>query len=143
MGLVILDLNGVLVETEHQGSKVQVTYLEGYEAFLETLLEKHHVAIWSSKTYKNVNRIVSRFPRHIRDRLLFIWSRSQCDVRGVMGRKDLRKVRESYPEFESVVLVDDTLEKIRMNPYPSTFLVQPEMTWKMILEGIEKRMSEL
>ena len=88
--LLILDLNGTLlvsswrriVNTHHKAVRAgkRNLYIRPHlEEFLRTVFEHFRVAVWSSHSDENTNRIVEAvFTPAQRARLYFVWGRSKC-----------------------------------------------------------------
>ena len=138
--LIILDLNGVLIDREYnkeanpeEGVNEKVgNFLvwkrPALDGFLQGLFERYHVAVWSSVKAWNLDQLVKYIFNdkafHHED-LAFCWSQDQCDQeehpdeelrdKKPLFVKDLSKVWEAFPQFdcENTVIIDDTPEKIR------------------------------
>lgn len=143
--LVILDLNGVLIDRQYgkglapeEGISWKVgsflVYVRpGLNDFLTWLFENYDVAVWSSVKKFNVDQLVKfifddepyRFSK-----LKFVWHQDMTDqeenpdpaLRNVkpLFIKDLRKVWDAFPEYDhtNTILVDDTKEKVRATGLP-------------------------
>jgi hypothetical protein len=94
---------------------------------LDALFTKFTVAIWSSAKSETLQQLVELLiPEGMREKLLFVWSQTECnaapskkksDASKVLYLKNLTKVYHHFPFWSpsSTVLVDDTLEKLVNN----------------------------
>ncbi|XP_076929171.1 uncharacterized protein LOC143593427 [Bidens hawaiensis] len=151
--LLILDVNGLLADVLSDRPKdfIADKYMHGraifkrpyLDDFLRFCLERFHVAIWSSRTWKKLDPLVYFLVRDLRWKLLFVWlsnkyylsDRCQClnsciDTLEVKHKsivmKDLRKIwDEDGPNNKWVkgtfnesntLLVDDSPYKGLLNP---------------------------
>lgn len=145
--LVILDLNGVLVERVHMSKqkflKTEYTFLtpNGYYVFVRpytkrllTFLFKHFdVAVWSSMNKQNTMFVVERvFNKKQRESLRFVYTQSQCDIHESMEKlyyyKRISKITKNFNYHEDhILLVDDSPNKAVFNPsytaiHPKTYV---------------------
>ncbi|KAI8096921.1 HAD-like domain-containing protein [Halteromyces radiatus] len=120
--LLILDLNGTLVSrTKGSHSLYSRPYLE---PFLDYIFDNFSVMVWSSATYKNVDKMCEIFGKH-RKNLILIWTRSNFGLseadynRKVITIKDLELVWKELPKYnaKNTILMDDSPEKTILQPY--------------------------
>lgn len=129
--LVILDLNGTLVETSfhrlpnaHYNCIVRKKFvynrpfLEHFLDFIFSHPDVTAVAIWTSCQEVNAIPLVNMVFEG-RPKPLFVWHREQCDKVERFGDKyatikDLRKVWETYPDFgpSNTLIIDDSPSKL-------------------------------
>jgi hypothetical protein len=153
--LLVLDLNGILCHrvrrhkqqpTETTGSTTTVTDGEyrpqlgpkvahtpiiprpNVTSFLEYLDQHFCLAIWTSAKTKTAKKIIALLiPEPIRERLLFVWAQSQCEVDDSstipksetetiekdVYRKNLSSVWQKYPLWnaDNTLIMDDSPEK--------------------------------
>lgn len=138
--LVILDLNGVLIDREfgkdlepeesvsYKVGNFLVWKRPGLDAFLTWLFYYCDVAVWSSVSQFNLDQLV-RFvfdnPSYHFKELKFIWGQEMCDSEPhpdpAMAKKkplfvkNLAKVWSQFPQYDSknTIIIDDTKEKVR------------------------------
>ncbi|XP_014496436.1 ubiquitin-like domain-containing CTD phosphatase 1 isoform X2 [Vigna radiata var. radiata] len=148
--LIVLDLNGLLVDIvfpppRHRKADATVGrkalfkrpfYLD----FLNFCFEKFEVAIWSSRTRKNINYVINYLMGNMKQRLLFSWDLSYCTkttFKSLENKhkpivfKDLRKIwdlpwKNGYYNESNTLLLDDSPYKALLNPpcnsvFPHTF----------------------
>ncbi|CAN1197204.1 Uncharacterized FCP1 homology domain-containing protein C1271.03c [Linum perenne] len=156
--LLILDLNGLLVDVvslppkDHKPDKrvgiksffARPFYLD----FLKFCFERFEVAVWSSRTKKNIDILVDYLFGDMKNSLLFCWDLSNCTTtqfKTLENRhkplvfKELKKVWEKHdPQLpwergyfneSNTLLVDDSPYKSLLNPvhsaiYPNSYSFQ-------------------
>ncbi|KDP27261.1 hypothetical protein JCGZ_19960 [Jatropha curcas] len=125
--LLILDLNGVLIDM-----KFRRPFCLG---FLKFCFERFEVGIWSSRTKKNIDKVIDYLMGDLKHKLLFCWDASHCTVTRFktlenkhkpLVFKDLRRIWEKHdPELpwekgfyneSNTLLVDDSPYKALLNP---------------------------
>ncbi|GJJ70401.1 hypothetical protein EMPS_02750 [Entomortierella parvispora] len=149
--LVILDLNGAMVNRD---SSKKVTRRPHLDAFLRFLLQNFRVMVWSSAQRRTVDKLITEFPAGSRKNLDRIWSREDCRLssldfyRKVLTLKDLDFVWEvaekervaagQKPELvkkkhakkkyavrfdqTNTIMIDDSIHKTQLQPYNSIIL---------------------
>jgi len=165
--LVILDLSGTLIhkydynrnatkpkstliynkefyQLIHLKNGRKITPCYGLVDFIESLMSKYRVAIWSSTTDYNTNPIIkSIFPKHIIERFLFIWHREFTELDpdyGKEGYEHIQKYDTIKPidnikaspiinysrkwDRHNMIIIDDSPDKLRFNP-PENNIVVP------------------
>ncbi|KAI4862201.1 HAD-like domain-containing protein [Hypoxylon rubiginosum] len=138
--LVVIDLNGtVLYRPDQRRSPTAFVERAHARAFLRYCVETFLVVIWSSAKPQNVTRMCDQLlSPDQRARVVAVWSRDRFGLsaadygRRVVCYKRLAAlwadpaVRASHPDYESAgkvwdqsstVLIDDTIEKGRAEPY--------------------------
>ncbi|XP_045793503.1 ubiquitin-like domain-containing CTD phosphatase 1 [Trifolium pratense] len=153
--LLVLDLNGLLADIVFPPpchSKPD-TIIERkaiftrpfYQEFLKFCFEKFDVAVWSSRTKKNVDSIVDYLFGDMKQKLIFCWDMSHCTDTGFKTPenmykpivfKDLRKIwlnyypnlpwERGYYNMSNTLLLDDSPYKALLNYeqnsiFPNTF----------------------
>ena len=130
--LLILDINGTLVDSTHQKRKAvnpdirarhkYVYFRPGVREFLSFLAQHPHIryAVWSSSITPNVQPIVSHLFADLPPPL-FVWSREQClklPGPGYRTVKDLSQVWSRFPDWDhwNTYLIDDSSEKASAQP---------------------------
>ncbi|KAI0166698.1 HAD-like domain-containing protein [Hypoxylon sp. FL1284] len=138
--LVVLDLNGtVLFRPDRRRSPTEFVERAGARAFIGYCVETFLVAVWSSATPRNVDRMCAQLlTPDQRRRVVAVWGRDRFGLtpddaaRRVVCYKRLSslwadpQVRASHPDHaasgavwdqSNTVLVDDTVEKARAEPF--------------------------
>ncbi|GMI08284.1 hypothetical protein TrRE_jg12853 [Triparma retinervis] len=130
--LVVIDLNGVLVERMGMGEAKGEEDCDGFgggrgykvmltEGELEEIMEDFAVGVWSSGDKKSVRKILNGAYGRLVERLVFVWGGERClgDKQVGKGEKNTRKkpMRRVHGEFavwdeSNCVLVDDSEEKV-------------------------------
>ncbi|KAI7091833.1 hypothetical protein KC356_g331 [Hortaea werneckii] len=132
--LIILDLNGTLLFRKSRGASF--VGRPKVQEFLQYLLAKHKVMVWSSATPTNVELMCEKlFAPHQKDKLVGIWGRDKLQLsptqynQKVQVYKQLRwawrdhsvasSALPSTGEWnqENTVLIDDSEEKAASEPY--------------------------
>jgi hypothetical protein len=134
--LVIMDLNGTLLHRPNKRRPFHFVERPWAQNFIDYCLDNFYVAIWSSARPDNVEKMVHRLltPEQV-SKCLLVWGRNkfgltaadyedrvQCYKRLTRMWTD-RSIIESYPEDSgrwdqtNTVLVDDSREKARSEPY--------------------------
>lgn len=139
--LIVLDLNGLLIFRVFSRDKRKFTqYLDSsvkvndffvwkrphVESFLDWLLERFSVAIWSSAMQHNVEALIEwTLGKERRGRLAFEWDQSRCPQEKhpthshkPLFLKPLQDVWTQYPTWNesNTLLVDDSPLKAKRNP---------------------------
>jgi NLI interacting factor-like phosphatase len=165
--LVILDLNGILchrVRKERVDTNPHLPYRPSIARiastpviprddiipFLEALNRHYMIAVWTSAKRETAKVLIdSLFPIPLRDRLLFVWTQSECErvytneshkrkFEREIFRKPLLKVWKAYPLWNSsnTLLMDDSPDKC---PDIQNTLHPPSLHGK-ICEGLSEHM---
>ncbi|KAK7747196.1 hypothetical protein SLS62_009138 [Diatrype stigma] len=136
--LVVIDLNGTLLFRPSRKNPSQFVERPHARRFLSYCIDTFHVAIWSSAKPDNVRRMCDQLmtPEQ-RQRVVAIWGRDKFGLdaadynRRVQCYKRLgalwgaHEVARTHPRFDEgvrwsqadTVLIDDSLEKARSEPY--------------------------
>ncbi|KAI4387829.1 hypothetical protein MLD38_000226 [Melastoma candidum] len=146
--LLILDINGLLADIvspppKNHKADVNIARRAVFKRpfcldFLKFCFEHFDVGIWSSRTRKNVQKVVDYLLGDLKDRLLFCWDISHCTVTEFKTLenkhkpivfKDVRRLWEKYdPDLpwekgyydqSNTLLLDDSPYKALLNP-PNT-----------------------
>lgn len=134
--LVVLDLNGVLVDKK--GHRIHVR--PGAKNFIEHLAKKYTVCVWSAAMTHNIQRILNKilldktmFEKKKENPISFILSQENCDPVQVSGSrvplfmKNINVIHLLYPDkFDKILFIDNTIEKLSNNPKGSYYIVD---TW--------------
>ncbi|XVF49941.1 hypothetical protein PTKIN_Ptkin04bG0056700 [Pterospermum kingtungense] len=151
--LLVLDLNGILVDVVQKPDGLRPNFRVSKKAvfkrpfcgdFLNFCFSTFNVAIWSSRTYKNVKKLVHRLMPKRKCNLLFCWHRRQCtvtrfktieDKKKPIVLKELRKVWEKHEgnltwgkgEYDesNTLLLDDSPYKALRNPVNTAVFPYP------------------
>ena len=144
--LVILDLNGTLICRKHRRLPPNFASRAGLENFLETLMAKYKVMIWSSSRPETVNAICQQlFPGKKRKGLVAEWGRDKFGLTAKQYSSKLqvyktlqtiwanKSIQAKYPgrtrhhwDQTNTVLIDDSKLKALSEPY--NILEIPEFT---------------
>lgn len=138
--LVVLDLNGVLLDREFVdgkkdgivpepdcfAGKFAVWFRPELQKFLSALMEDYEVAIWSSAKLFNVQQLVDVIaPKDLQKKFIFIWGQEECtavkteekhpDGKPVMlFTKPVTHIWESFPQYQrKTIIIDDSSEKVK------------------------------
>jgi TFIIF-interacting CTD phosphatase-like protein len=101
----------------------------GLSAFLTFAFEHFRVAVWTSSTLSYAQEIIAQVLPEQKT-LEFLWARERCtqrldlESRESYWVKDLRKVKKLGYNLDSVIMLDDSREKLERN-YGNHVLVQP------------------
>jgi hypothetical protein len=139
MQLVVLDLNGILVDrvyvdnrplkddadmyvTNAAGSKWEVYFKNNVEKFLKFVFSNFAVAVWTSGQLENVKPITDKLFKGYH--LEFLYTQEHCTRMGHDGKKpifikDVRKIPNFDPK--DVMFIDDDQYKVRYN-YPANHI---------------------
>ena len=127
--LLILDLDETLIYSNTQSLERKEDFMiDGYNVykrpdlnpFLKFCFINFDVAVWTSSSSDYADLVIENiFPKSIK--LKFIWSRERCTQR--LNRdnaeyywiKDLKKVKRLGYNLESVIMIDDSTEKLERN----------------------------
>lgn len=137
--LLILDLNGTLVLSEHRpypgvrphsmARRKYIYFRPNLRRFLHYAFRHFRVAVWSSNSDDNVSATVEQiFTPEQRDMLEFSWGRSHCETPGEaygdyksFKRVDLLSATE---DPRKVVIIDDTSDKIVLPSSAGLYLIE-------------------
>lgn len=114
--LLILDLNGVLVQRKKQAYVTKRPFLDD---FLRFAFKNFVVGVWSSCEARNGRRIVAEVFQSQERRLAFQFFRSECTPNPTKSNpygtiKNLQLVWDRFPtsfNVENTIIVDDSKEK--------------------------------
>ncbi|XP_057480056.1 uncharacterized protein LOC130767259 isoform X2 [Actinidia eriantha] len=158
--LLVLDVNGLLADIVAcvSGRYKPDTFVSGkavfkrpfYDDFLQFCFERFHVAVWSSRTKKNVKSVLDFLMGKSKHNLLFCWDQSHCTYTGfntVEDRekplllKELNKIWEKhdpdlpwargYYNKSNTLLLDDSPYKALRNP-PNTAIFPHSYQYKNV-----------
>ncbi|KAI3733207.1 hypothetical protein L1987_64427 [Smallanthus sonchifolius] len=149
--LLVLDVNGLLVDIvadpdeAHKpdtiiGSKA-VFKRPFCDEFLKFCFEKFSVGVWTSRTRRNIKRVLDFVMRDTQHQLLFCWDQSHCTETGFntiensgkpLVLKELKKLWEKqdpnlpwdrgvYDESNTLFLDDSPYKALRNPPYTAIF----------------------
>jgi len=136
--LLILDLDETLIFSDTQSLERREDFkIDGYyvykrpnlNPFLKFCFFNFDVAVWTSSSSDYANLVIKNiFPEPTK--LKFMWSRERCTQR--LNRniakyywiKDLKKVKRLGYDLGSVIMIDDSLEKLERN-YGNHILLTP------------------
>ncbi|KAL2135341.1 hypothetical protein VTI74DRAFT_8867 [Chaetomium olivicolor] len=165
--LVIIDLNGTLLYRPQKRSPSKFVERPLARTFLQHVLAKHHVVIWSSARPENVERMCAQLlSRSDLDRVIAVWGRdrfgltrddynrrTQCYKRltrlwsdPVVGASHPNAAQGGMWDQGNTVLIDDSAEKARSEPHNAVTL--PEFAGDVkeqpqVLALVEKYLDEL
>ncbi|GLT25184.1 hypothetical protein SLA2020_003290 [Shorea laevis] len=149
--LLVLDLNGILVDVVNGGKKpdIRVSAKSVYKRpfcddFLSFCFERFNVGVWSSRREKNVMKLVNFIFGESKQNLLFCWNQKHCTEtrfktinkpRKPLVLKELRKLWEKWnPNFpwemgecneSNTLLLDDSPYKALRNPAHTAIFPYP------------------
>ncbi|ORX94897.1 HAD-like protein [Basidiobolus meristosporus CBS 931.73] len=121
--LLVLDLNGTLLI---RNKKSKAIYLRPHvPEFIDFILSKFSVLVWSSAMPVNVDRMVVHVFEQRHSQLFDIWNRTHLRLsreaykKKVDVIKDLSWVWERYPQWNgtNTILIDDTPFKGQLQPF--------------------------
>lgn len=139
MKLVVLDLNGILVDRVYiedrapkddadmyvvnsAGSKWEVYLKKGVNEFLEYVFSNFHVGVWTSGQFENVKAIKEKLFEGYH--LEFLYTQEHCIRMGHDGRKPIFiKYVDRIQKFDpkDVIFIDDDEYKV-MHNYPANHI---------------------
>ncbi|KAG6779285.1 hypothetical protein POTOM_015658 [Populus tomentosa] len=152
--LLILDINGVLVDIVSPPPKGHIADIKIAKKavfrrpfcfdFLKFCFERFEVGVWSSRTRKNVDRVVEFVMGDMKKKLLFCWDLSKCTATQFctlenkhkpLVFKELRRIWEKddyelpwekgdYSE-SNTMLLDDSPYKALLNPAHTAIFPYP------------------
>lgn len=138
--LLILDLDETLVyATEKRLSQTEDFRIGPYfvyqrpdlRRFIEFAFDYFKVAVWTSSGTSYANEVVRAIFENL-EKLEFVWTRERSTRRFDLDSaedhwiKDLKKARRLGFSLESIVVIDDSPEKLKRN-YGNTIYVTPFM----------------
>lgn len=136
--LLILDLDETLVfATKRKLSRVEDFRVGSYfvyqrpdlRSFLKFVFDYFKVAVWTSSSTAYADEVVSAIFENL-EKLQFVWTQKRCTWRSDpdSGKghwiKDLKKVRRLGFSLESIVVIDDSPEKLKRS-YGNFICVTP------------------
>lgn len=117
--LLILDLNGILVDKKYIPSSEKYEFCEGEEHFsfgdfvvflrkgclslLRSLSEKYTLAIWSSTHRKNVEKILENFLPEYKNLFKFVWCREKTLLD---PEYDIEEKNTTIKKFDTIKPID-------------------------------------
>ncbi|KAJ0682636.1 putative FCP1 domain, HAD superfamily protein [Helianthus annuus] len=150
--LLVLDVNGLLVdivadnpdETHKPDTRIaqKAVFKRPFcDEFLAFCFQRFSVGVWTSRTRKNINRVLDFLMRDTQRQLLFCWDQSHCTDTGFntienSGKplllKELKKLwekqdanlpwdRGAYDESNTLLLDDSPYKALRNPPYTAIF----------------------
>ncbi|KAI7748674.1 hypothetical protein M8C21_020260, partial [Ambrosia artemisiifolia] len=149
--LLVLDVNGLLVDIVadpdeyHKPDTViasKAVFKRPFcDDFLEFCFQRFNVGVWTSRTRKNINRVLDFLMRDTQHQLLFCWDQSHCTETGFntienTGKplllKELKKLwekqdpnlpwdRGAYDESNTLLLDDSPYKALRNPPHTAIF----------------------
>ncbi|XP_022016884.1 uncharacterized protein LOC110916461 isoform X3 [Helianthus annuus] len=150
--LLVLDVNGLLVdivadppdEAHKPDTRIaqKAVFKRPFcDEFLEFCFQRFSVGVWTSRTRKNINRVLDFLMRDTQRQLLFCWDQSHCTDTGFntienSGKplllKELKKLwekqdpnlpwdRGAYDESNTLLLDDSPYKALRNPPYTAIF----------------------
>lgn len=148
--LVILDLNGTLIYRKHRKFPPSFAKRIGLDEFLDTLMAKYKVMIWSSSQPETVNAVCEKlFPGKKRKALVAEWGRDKFGLSKSQYRSKVqvyktletiwtnKQIQAAYPgavpgssprwDQTNTVLIDDS--KLKALSEPHNILEIPEFTY--------------
>jgi hypothetical protein len=156
--LLILDMNNVLVYRAYSKTLEEEALLFLSEAtllgehytwkrpdldkFISYALDNYTVAVWSSAWAVNVDRLCAFCFGERRKELLFEWDQTKCIAitagrRKPLFQKHLIDVWHEFPQYDpsNTIILDDSQEKMAMNPEECVRLVEPWHPWDKETQG--------
>jgi RNA polymerase II subunit A small phosphatase-like protein len=124
--LVVLDMDGVQIDSDSMDRAVLRPYLL---KFLEFLFTHYDVAIWTNAKRYWVEEYLSRIPMY-KNKFVFIWTREKCQQCTYASVKPLIKIWRSsigrtngYTKHNTII-IEDTPENCVKN-YGNAIYVEP------------------
>ena len=147
--LLVLDLNKTLILRKSHNNVIKRKYFKEFKEFCFSVSD---VSIYSSMLEKNMelNRI---FTDEEIKKLIFVWDRKKTiiDKDGYNSWdsiKSLDIIREEYPNYEKIIIIDDSESKLRFVSKDNKIIIQPfvkedesEEVLKELINEIEKRIK--
>lgn len=145
--LIILDLNGTLIYRKHRKFPPSFTRRAGLEDFLDILMRKYKVMIWSSSQPQTVRAVCEKLLTHgQRKRLVAEWGRDKFGLSKSQYKNKVQvyktletvwadeSIQAAYPgkkgsgrwDQKNTILIDDSKLKALSEPY--NILEIPEFT---------------
>nr|GEX04853.1 putative FCP1-like domain, HAD-like domain protein [Tanacetum cinerariifolium] len=149
--LLVLDVNGLIVDiVAHPDEKYKPDTIIGLKAvykrpycdeFLKFCFERFSVGVWTSRTRRNIERVLDFLMKDTQKQLLFCWDQSHCTETGFntldnsdkpLLLKELKKLwdkqdpdlswdRGVYDESNTLLLDDSPYKALRNPPYTAIF----------------------
>lgn len=156
-GLVVVDINNVLVDKRYDNGEKSIRIRNGSVEFLERLLQKYQVGLWTSMMEETLNLFLNRLVDP--SRLLFIWTRDRCLYSSQTSQQVIKPLelilrnpvlnKNRFFGYHNTVIVDDDPRKItENNPHDNCIVVakyhydHPEIeTLDQILHRITIKLS--
>ncbi|KAI9016752.1 NLI interacting factor-like phosphatase-domain-containing protein [Hyaloraphidium curvatum] len=153
--LICLDLNGTLLDRLTDGDRIKRSrtnpkcppipdlvingkkiYFRPYlDLFLEGLFRSFAVATWTSAMPKNADPMVTHlFPKKLRGKLQFNWTREKCEIMGsAREHQSIKDLAKMWADEEAssagrwnernTLIIDDSVGKGARNPFNAIHLV--------------------
>ena len=132
--LIIFDLNGILInkEWDPETRKTLLWRRPNLDGFLEYIIPRYDIAIWSSAKKHNVKYHAKFALGDYYDHLVFVYHQEQCfrkeldfadgDYNDIL-QKNLQRVWRNFPQYNehNTIIVDDSIEKMENNPPECVF----------------------
>ena len=155
--LVVLDLNGVLVERTSREEKTA----DGVDGFgggrgymvrvarddLQKIMQSHAIGVWSSAHRKTVRAILKAVYGDLVDQFLFIWGQERCKGQDCVERgqqnvftKPLGRVFSQFRCWNEIntILIDDSSEKLVQGDRAFVYKSSDNDLYDFIVEAFEK-----
>ena len=156
--LIILDLNGTLIYRKHRKFPPSFVKRAGLDNFLDTLMRKHKVMIWSSSQPQTVKAVCEKLLTDgQRKRLVAEWGRDKFNLSKSQYKNKVQvyktletvwaneSIQSSYPgkagkagkrwDQTNTILIDDSKLKALSEPY--NILEIPEFT-NTLVPGVDE-----
>ncbi|PWA67221.1 FCP1-like domain, HAD-like domain protein [Artemisia annua] len=149
--LLVLDVNGLIVDiVAHPDEKYKPDTIIGRKAvykrpycdeFLKFCFERFNVGVWTSRTRRNIERVLDFLMKDTQKQFIFCWDQSHCTETGFntldnsdkpLLLKELKKLwdkqdpdlswdRGVYDESNTILLDDSPYKALRNPPYTAIF----------------------
>lgn len=149
--LLVLDVNGLIVDiVAHPDEKYKPDTIIGRKAvykrpycdeFLKFCFERFNVGVWTSRTRRNIERVLDFLMKDTQKQLVFCWDQSHCTETGFntldnsdkpLLLKELKKLwdkqdpdlswdRGVYDASNTILLDDSPYKALRNPPYTAIF----------------------
>lgn len=146
--LIVLDLDGVLILRRDK----RIYKRKGLNDFLDYLAERYYIGIYTSITEVNLKTILKVKPFDGFNRFSFILSRKDTNkdpepINEWDTIKNISKIREEFPRFNKILLLDDSPRKVRFNKPEEVLIVKKYADYvenydlKELIPLIEKKLN--
>lgn len=132
--LVVFDINGILALKNHSTSGKKWRFFPEARRFLEKVYRYHDIAIWTSTTQKNAERVISHYFTKFQP--VFVWYRDSPftltdpdhgldpEITSFDTIKNLSFIKSQYPEYNKIMIIDDDYRKVRFNSPTESVVVK-------------------